>query len=431
MSLLSEIFVPQETVNDEFATVTKIYFKNGDAVKAGDPLIDLETSKSVVTIDAEVAGYIDLFCREGEDVANGALLLKIVDTVDSLRSDNEKADSRVQAVASGNTLFSRKALLLMEEHSVPKASFEGADFVNEADVAISLNLKKDVKSSAGAAKKVGRRQSGKHDEALVESRPVSKAKKKEIENLSDVQTGCMNSVLNVFVDIKDVESLISQSFQIFKSSYLPVVVYETSRLLSKYEALNAYYMGDTIRYHKKINIGTAIDIDDGLKVLTLPDTNMLSMHAIERELYALVDRYLEKRLDVADISASTFTITDLSSAGIDFFVPLINTGQSAILGISKVDEELKRFCLSLVFDHRVTEGRVAGEFLVELKNRIESYGNERTRNDAQRDGLQGIRCGVCFKTLKEDEEMEGVGMVKVVDHTGIENYICNVCLSGC
>ena len=133
----------------------------------------------------------------------------------------------------------------------------------------------------------------------------------------------MNSVIYVSVDADGLSNLLKNTFKIFKDSFLPLIVYESSRLLLKYKHLNAYFMGNKIAYYKNINIGVAIDIDDGLKVITLPNTDKLSMLTIEEMLYNLVEKYLEKKLEVSDVTGSTFSFSDLSTSGVDLFVPLI------------------------------------------------------------------------------------------------------------
>lgn len=435
MAVLLEIYVPKETVSDEFATVAKLYFKNGEAIKKGDVLVDLETSKTIISIEAEFDGFIDIFCTEGEDVKISSLLMNIVDGIDTEEQVNTalKDFVEIEEEIDTDTIFSKKALELIKINNISKSKFTNKDFVNEEDVLNALNPKKENKKSEEAnLLKVQQPVDYSYDETLVEVKPLSKLKKTEIKYLSDVQSGVMNSILNVSVDIKNIDESISQSLQIFKSSYLPLIVYEVSRLLSKYKVFNAYFMGNQIGYYKNINIGMATDIDDGLKVLTLQNTDKLNMNIIESKLYGLVEKYLDKKLDVTDVTGSTFTITDLSSSGIDFFTPLINTKQSAILGVSKVDTKLNRFYLTLVFDHRVTEGKIASEFLVELKNRIESYSlTEDIEDDTPIENtFLDVKCGACFKTLKEDKEMQGMGMIKRVNHQGKEDYICHVCLAG-
>ena len=84
---------------------------------------------------------------------------------------------------------------------------------------------------------------------------LNKDKRSEINYLSEVQSGMMNSTLNVAVNVGNIEEVIKNSFKIFKGSYLPLIAYEASRLLVKYKKLNAYFTDANIAYYKEINIG--------------------------------------------------------------------------------------------------------------------------------------------------------------------------------
>ena len=133
--------------------------------------------------------------------------------------------------------------------------------------------------------------------------------------------------------------------------------------------------------------------------------------------------YLEDVLDVEDVTGITFTITDLSSQDVLFFTPLINMGNSAILGISAVDKKLNRSTLSLTFDHRVTDGNIAAAFLKELPKRVQPYRSIEKIFDAKT-----IACFKCFKTL--DEDLGNVGFVQCITPGGEEKYVCQSCLKG-
>ncbi len=427
MKVLENIYVPKEGVSDEFVTVVKLYVKDGDKVKKGDILADLETSKTVVSIESQSEGYVKLYCKEAEDIKINSLIVQIIDTPQIKAEEN--IDKGTLSIEKVDTLFSKKALKLMEENSIPKEKFATKDFVNEDDVLNFLNPQRDLKDKKISANKEKFAKNIKIDEQIFEIEPLSNYKKREIEYLSDIQTGDLNSVLNIAVNTENIDKTVKNSFEIFEGSYLPLIAYEASRLLKRYKILNSCFLGDKIGYYKHINMGIAVDMDDGLKVLTLKDSDTLDMKSTEKRLYELIEKYLDRKLEIDDISGSTFTITDLSSYGIDFFTPLINARQSAILGVSKVDEKLDRFYLTLVFDHRVTEGKTAGNFLQELKNRLESYYIE-ADNSKKAKNSEDIKCYKCYKSLKEDRELEGPGFVKIIDHQGDEKYICQVCLRG-
>ncbi len=197
---------------------------------------------------------------------------------------------------------------------------------------------------------------------------------------------------------------------------------KSSRLLADYPLLNAYFAGDGIARYSQVNPGFAIDIDKGLKVLKIAGAGRKEHY--RRSKQAILDlsgRYLDDTLKLEDLTEITFTITDLSAEGVAFFHPLINKMNSAILGISAIDTKLQRCALSLTFDHRVTEGKLAARFLNDLKNRLESYRQ-------QTSPYQDISCFKCFKSLKED--LGDSGFARCITPDGKEGYICQSCLKG-
>ncbi len=105
------------------------------------------------------------------------------------------------------------------------------------------------------------------DKVIVEK--LSSNKKREIEYLSNIQQTGLTSTINTIVETDGLFVHINQSLQYLKNSLLPVIIYETARLLEKYKELNAYFTGDSVAFYKQVNIGFAIDIDKGLKVLAI------------------------------------------------------------------------------------------------------------------------------------------------------------------
>ncbi len=128
---------------------------------------------------------------------------------------------------------------------------------------------------------------------------------------------------------------------------------------------------------------------------------------------ALSNKYLDEALQVDDLTDITFTITDLSAEGVSFFRPLVNMMNSAILGVSSIDEKMQRCILTVTFDHRVTEGKLVAQFLNELKERIESYKSSHFTHPNQL-----IACFKCFKSLKDD--LSDVGFTKCITPKGEE-----------
>jgi pyruvate/2-oxoglutarate dehydrogenase complex dihydrolipoamide acyltransferase (E2) component len=158
-------------------------------------------------------------------------------------------------------------------------------------------------------------------------------------------------------------------------------------------------------------------------VVKLPHTEEHSLLKIEEMIFNLSEKYLDDKLVIEDLTEISFTITDLSGEGVSFFTPLINKYNSAILGLSSTDNKTKYATLSLSFDHRVTEGKLASSFLAELKERVESYAV----GDDNTDRMM-LSCYRCFKTQNED--LSGLGMIPCITPEGNKAYLCTTCLTG-
>lgn len=445
MNVLQQILVPQESVNDQYVTVVSIPFANGSVVKKDDVVIELETSKAVLTIEAEVGGYIEYFCALDEEVGINKLIVQITDIPADetakiiIAPQNDTATTASLATKSVQeaanvfngefeTIFSSKAEQIIAVNKVDKAKFLHLDFVTEEVVLNFLYPERSNSMPEGkpVPEKVVPKPAAKVTLANPESVTIKKikpGKKREIEYLSSVQGTNLVSTIYIDIDLGSFFESVNPQLKYFKDSLLPIVTYEVSRLLIKYPVLNSFFFDGNVAQYKDINVGIAIDIDDGLKVVKIPNTNNKNIGNIEDELFDLSNKYLDKRLETEHLTDVTFTITDLSSQGSYFFTPLVNKDNAAILGIAKVDDKLNRVIISLSFDHRVTEGKIATLFLRELKERIESYSLMETTTA---DIVDKIRCYRCLKKLKDD--LNNFGFVKVVNSKGEDKYICDSCL---
>ncbi len=423
MKVIHGILVPQESVNDEYLTVVGLNFANGAAVKKGDIVMELETSKAIATVEANADGFITYNCADGDEVEVNSMIAQIWDEqpaitdIKVIQSTQRKADNQSgNTTQTFNTEFSAKALKLMEQNNLSKELFTRYDFVNEQVVLNHLNPQKQTaKAESLKVKKEG---TNKLPDNVTVSK-LSASKKREIEYLSSVQSSGLVSTIYIDVNTGGILNTINEQLTYFKDSLLPLVVYECSRLLLKYPALNSFYTEQGVATYKDVQVGVAVDIDDGLKVVKLPGTSTLGIQEIEHRIFDLSNKYLDRKLTSADLTDITFTITDLS-ADVFMFTPLINKANSAILGISKIDAILNRTIVSLSFDHRVTEGKIAGNFLSELKARLESYSL------SKKTATQNLTCYKCLKNISED--MNDVGFIKVVTGRGEEKLICDLCL---
>jgi pyruvate/2-oxoglutarate dehydrogenase complex dihydrolipoamide acyltransferase (E2) component len=437
MALLQEITVPLLAVNDTTLTVVDVAFPNGQPVKKGDIILVFETSKTTYEVVAEADGFVQYLCEAGRDYDVNEVVAKIFTSTseiikDQVRPVQQEAAPQVQRVEystvnnwTGDTLFSMEAIRLIESLHIDRSVFKGRDFVSGQDVEEFKGINGTVNKKV--IEPVVTQQPKKTvvpvDASKVVVERLSSNKKREIEFLSSVQSTGLTSTINVTVNTEGIFVHLNRSLKYFKNSLLPVIIYETARLLQKYPALNGYFTGDGIAYYKDVNVGFAIDIDKGLKVLKINAAANKALTEVEENIMELSTSYLDDTLQLDDLIDITFTITDLSSEGVAFFTPLVNMMNSAILGVSAIDEKLQRCTLSCTFDHRVTEGKLVAVFLKELANRIESY-----RATDFTHSVKDIICYKCSKSL--EEELGDVGFVKSITPDGKEGYICQSCLKG-
>jgi pyruvate dehydrogenase E2 component (dihydrolipoamide acetyltransferase) len=313
----------------------------------------------------------------GETVAVGQVIMRIhaEEFTPSIIDKTQPGADASQADA-GNVVVSAKAKEYIEKNGIDISGIQKS-YITLNDV---------IEFSKSGHKPIQKAETPSSVFALdsnieTEKKPVSLAKQTEIQALSYVQSSGLLSTIFVTVEA---DGLPKSENLLFKSSgtFLPLIAHEIAQLLPKFRLLNAYFETNSIYLYKEYNLGIALDIDDGLKVYSVKNADQLSLQQIEMKIGEGIFAYFRKSLTPDMIKGSTFTITDLSSFGVERFVPLVNYKQSAILGIGSVDKKLDRFTLSLSFDHRVTEGKLASQFLGELAKRIQLHG-KKNLNDKQ------------------------------------------------
>ena len=203
-----------------------------------------------------------------------------------------------------------------------------------------------------------------------------------------------------------------------------LILFETARLLRKYPTLNAFHRDGEINYYDDVNLGYAIDAGRGLKVPVIRQADKKSVAAIADELREAIVAYLGDGLPFESLAGGTFTVTDLAGEGVASFVPLINQGQSAILGVG--GEVGGHYSLVLTFDHQLSEGRLAARFLNELKTRLAHHEGAMGPAYAPADMPS---CSRCARTAEELDEL-GIYLVPTARPGGSTRLFCTRCLRG-
>ena len=174
-------------------------------------------------------------------------------------------------------------------------------------------------------------------------------------------------------------------------TFMPFFVRAAIIALQQWPIINASLEGDSIRYHRHINVGIAVALDWGLIVPVLKNADELNFLGLQRGITDLGERARSKKLKPEEVEGSTFTITHPGQFGAVFGLPIINQPNSAILGVGGItkmplvvtDKEgadsiaiRSVVHLTLGYDHRIIDGAVADQFMALLKKTLESWGEE-------------------------------------------------------
>src|SRR5581483_4487183 len=166
-----------------------------------------------------------------------------------------------------------------------------------------------------------------------------------------------------------------------RPSYTDFVVRAAALALREHPALNATLEDDALLLHDAIDVGLAVDAPEGLIVPVLRGVDRLGLREVAQRAAEAAERARANRLGADDLQAGTFTVTTLGALGVDFFTPIVNPPQVAILGIGRVFDKLvlhgerpvqtQAMYLNLSFDHQAVDGAPAARFLQSVKGALE------------------------------------------------------------
>jgi pyruvate dehydrogenase E2 component (dihydrolipoamide acetyltransferase) len=226
------------------------------------------------------------------------------------------------------------------------------------------------------------------DPAKVERVPMTVMRKRIAEHMvmSRRTSAHVHSVFEVdFTKVDEIRKAKKEEHEKAggKLTYLAFITKAVASALKAVPVVNASVDGTDILFKKDINIGVAVALEWGLIVPVVKNVDQKSLLAIGKEIVDLAGRARDKKLKPEDVQDGTFTITNPGVFGALFGMPIINQPQVAILGVGAVEKRpvvvsdaitiRLRAYLTLGYDHRIIDGAVADEFMVQLKKRLEDY----------------------------------------------------------
>jgi len=404
-----DVVMPQlgETVTE--GTVTRWYKKAGDAVKADEPLFDVETDKVSSEIPAPAAGVLaEILVAEGATARVGTKLAVIRESgvaagpqpaakaqlaPAAAHAEKPSAAPRVQtARASAAERLSPVVRKLVAEHDLDLRSISGTGRdgrITREDVLAHVSRRGAVRAAAGDAAPAAHASSG----ADTETAPLSSMRRRTAERMAKSWSTVPHVLQAVEADFYGIEQARRAEGEKWKQregfslTFLPFIIRAVSIALGKFPRLNASFAGDHLVLHRRINLGIAVDLNfEGLVVPVLKDVPLKSLLQVAREANELVQRARTNRLKPDDLSEGTYTITNNGAFGTLITAPIISQPQVAILSTDTIrkmpvvvesgggDEIAIRpvGLLAQTFDHRAVDGAYAAAFLREVKMLIET-----------------------------------------------------------
>ncbi|MGB4191580.1 MAG: 2-oxoglutarate dehydrogenase complex dihydrolipoyllysine-residue succinyltransferase [Rickettsiales bacterium] len=384
-----ELFVPTLGESVSEASIAKWYKKEGDAVKLDELLVELETDKVTLEVNATASGVLGkINFAQGDTVKRGDLLAEITEGAVAASASSSKpaasaeissAPTQAASAPRVETIMSPAAGKIAAENNLSSAqiSASGKDGrITKGDVLTAI----ENKGSVSSVESVSDRQE--------ERVKMSRLRKKIAERLKDSQNTA--AILTTFneVDMTNILALRNQYKDKFekkhgvKLGFMSFFIKASIMALQEIPAVNAQIDGEDIVYRNYCDIGVAVGTEQGLVVPVLRNAEKLSFAGIEKAIGEYGKKARDGKLTMADLTGGTFSVSNGGVYGSLLSTPIINPPQAGILGMHKTQErpvaingkvEIRPMMyLALSYDHRIIDGKEAVTFLVRVKECIEN-----------------------------------------------------------
>lgn len=426
------IVMPKMGLTMSEGTISNWRKQEGDAIKQGEVLFEVETDKLTNDFESTSEGILrKILVKEGtvpvlapvaiigsadEDIS--ALLKEAGGAAEpetsEVKPEAKSPEIKVQAtVAGGRVKASPRAKKLAQEMGIdinlvigtgPDGSVTENDIKNYKET--PKEEKKVSPTAAVVAEKLGvdinkiEKDTRIMKEDVVKlklsdelekyaapkeyRKPMSTMRKVIAKRMLESTQISPTVTFNIRVDTSAMKQLREDVKDVMKVSYNDILVKILAKVLLEFPLLNCSIDGNEIITRNYVNMGVAVALPEGLLVPVVKYANVKSLKEISQEIKSLSEKAKENGLTPDDLQGGTFTISNIGMYGIESFSPIVNQPEVAILGVNAIKEEpvvengeikIKPLMnLSLTADHRAVDGAVAAEFLAKLKQYIEKPG---------------------------------------------------------
>lgn len=390
-------------------TLVKWLINEGDTIQEGDAILEIETDKVTVEVNAETSGTVQQIIASVGDVVNVGETLAIIDdgSVDHM-PDTAKT---VSADTVSQAPIPEKQALPITDQAI-RSSPVVARMAKEHDLDLSevtgtgrdgRITKRDVEAYLNEQAKPAPAQTSppptpthttathhpvKYDADDGEIQALTGMRRSIAEHMVMSKQTSPHATTFFEFDYKAVADHRAKNRAIFekdgvKLTYMPYLVMAVAEALKKHPLVNSSWTDDGILYRKSIHLGMAVAVPTGLLVPVIRDADQLNLLGLAKTINDLAERGRNNKLKPDDLKGGTFTVTNHGASGSLMGAPIINQPQAGILGVGMIEKRVKvigdaiaiRPCayVSFSFDHRILDGATADAFVMDIKQRIENW----------------------------------------------------------
>ena len=407
--MATEIKMPQLGLTMEEGTVERWLKAEGDAVKAGEPLLEITTDKLTNEVEAEADGVLlKIVAPEGTDVPVQGLLGWIGQPGEQVGAPAAAPTAPAAAPAAApapapaaEAAPARDKKIRISPLARKIARQMGVDYTAVTGTGPSGRIiKRDILAAAESAPKAApaaQKPAAAAAAPAITAFPVKNLELMEgdtVEKLTGMRKVVAQRMYTSAVEIPtvtqtvkvDVTALLAFRRQLKEAghpfSVNDLVLKAVAKALRKHPEILVSLDGEQIIRRAHVNLGMAVALDTGLIVPVIRDADLLSLEALSAKAKDLAERARNNQLGADEYKGSTFTVSNLGMFGVESFTPIINQPDAAILGVNCTEDELvmeedgtiarhQVMRISLTFDHRLLDGAVAARFEMTVRDLLE------------------------------------------------------------
>jgi len=410
-----EVTMPKFGLTMIEGTIQKWFKNEGDAIKAGEALFEVETEKVLYEVECKGTGTVAkllypleaivavglpvaIIAEAGENVAEvaaryggGAPAPQVVSTLTAAVTASVVTAAPSASGRREGAPVTPAARKLAQENGVDVSQLVGTgpggritrEDVEKA-VADRAKAPTPVAAPVAAPAATPAPRPTAAPSVAGQSIPLRGMRKVIAERMHKSLQGSAQLTITTEVDVTQLIDRRQEVQREFNATYTDFIVQACAHALKQHSRMNSILDGDTIRHLEQISVGIAVALEEGLIVPVVPNTDKKSLKDIAQEARTLAEKARAGKLTLEEVSGGTFTVSNLGMFGIDGFTPIINAPQIGILGVGRIVEKpviyrgeiAKRsmMVLSLTFDHRIIDGAPAGAFLQTVADLL-AHGN--------------------------------------------------------